>query len=138
LFSLEFRLPIAMWACWQHFIRTGPDYIRESPQPGNNQQRKNNNMKSKTIIAGAAVAGLMSGSFAVQAHAANVSTKAGVSLQQMGSKKASADKHSCKGENSCKGKGGCKTGDNGCKGKNSCKGKGGCATDGSKPAPSPS
>ena len=93
-------------------------------------------MKSKAIIAGAAVAGLMSGSFAVQTHAANVSKKAGTSLQQMASHKG--DKHACKGANSCKGKGGCKTGDNGCKGKNSCKGKGGCATDGSKPAPSPS
>ena len=91
-------------------------------------------MTSKAIIAGAAVAGLMSGSFAVQAHAANVSFKAGTSLQQMGDK---TDKNSCKGENSCKGKGGCKTGDNGCKGKNSCKGKGGCATDGAKPSPSP-
>ena len=93
-------------------------------------------MTSKTIIAGAAVAGLMSGSFAVQTHAANVSVKPGVSLQQMG-KKADKDTHACKGLNSCKGKGGCKTSDNGCKGKNSCKGKGGCATDGSKPAPSP-
>ena len=88
------------------------------------------------MIAGAAVAGLMSGSFAVQAHAANASVKPGVSLQQMG-KKAEQDKHGCQGKNSCKGKGGCKTGDIGCKGKNSCKGKGGCATDGSKPAPSP-
>ena len=94
-------------------------------------------MTSKTIIAGAAVAGLMSGSFAVQAHAANPSAKPGVSLQQMG-KTADQDKHGCKGQNSCKGTGGCKTSDNGCKGKNSCKGKGGCATDGSKPAPSPS
>ena len=85
-------------------------------------------MTSKTILAGAAVAGLMSGSFAVQAHAVNVSNKAGVSLSQMGSKK---DVHSCKGQNSCKGKGGCKTSDNGCKGKNSCKGKGGCNTKGS-------
>jgi hypothetical protein len=77
-------------------------------------------MKSKTIIAGAAVAGLMSGSFAVQAHAANVSGKAGVSLQQMG-KKADADKHACQGKNSCKGKGGCKTADSSCKGKDGCK-----------------
>ena len=91
-------------------------------------------MKSKTLLAGAAIAGLMSGSFAVQAHAANVTGKAGVSLSQMAKKK---DVHSCKGQNSCKGKGGCKTGDNGCKGKNSCKGKGGCATDGSHPAESP-
>ncbi|CAN5576213.1 hypothetical protein BH18VER2_BH18VER2_13240 [soil metagenome] len=95
-------------------------------------------MKSKTILAGAAIAGLMSGSFAVQAHAANVNSKAGVSLNQMGDKQDTKDVHSCKGENSCKGKGGCKTGDNGCKGKNSCKGKGGCATDGSHPEESPS
>ena len=93
-------------------------------------------MKTKAMIAGAAIAGLMSGSFAVQAHAATSNSKAGVSLE-MG-KKHEKDKHSCKGENSCKGKGGCKTGDNGCKGKNSCKGKGGCATDGSHPSPSPS
>ena len=91
-------------------------------------------MKSKTILAGAAIAGLMSGSFALQVHAANLTGKAGTSLTQMGSKEKK-DVHSCKGENSCKGKGGCKTGDNGCKGKNSCKGKGGCATDGSKPKP---
>ncbi len=92
-------------------------------------------MKSKTILAGAAIAGLMSGSFAVQAQAANVTAKAGVSLKQM-SDEGQKDVHSCKGENSCKGKGGCKTGDNGCKGKNSCKGKGGCATDGSHDMPS--
>ena len=60
-------------------------------------------MKSKTILAGAAIAGLMSGSFAVQAHAANVTSKAGVSLSQMGAKKDKKDVHSCKGENSCKG-----------------------------------
>jgi hypothetical protein len=118
----------------QHFTRTAIDKLDGSTGRVINQQERKN-MKSKTIIAGAAVAGLISGSFAVQAHAANVSGKAGVSLQQMGSK---ADKHACKGMNSCKGKGGCKTSDNGCKGKNSCKGKGGCATDGSKPAPSPS
>jgi len=94
-------------------------------------------MKSKTILAGAAIAGLMSGSFVVQAHATNVSNKAGVSLKQMNDE--TKDVHTCKGQNSCKGKGGCKTGDNGCKGKNSCKGKGGCATDGSgHPAESPS
>jgi hypothetical protein len=90
-------------------------------------------MKSKAILAGAAMAGLISGSFAVQAHAVNVTGKAGVSLNQMGSK-GDKDVHSCKGENSCKGKGGCKTSANGCKGKNSCKGKGGCATDGSHPS----
>ena len=88
-------------------------------------------IKSKTLLAGAAVAGLMSGACAVQAHAANTNAKAGVSLSQMNDDAQKKDVHSCKGENSCKGKGGCKTGDNGCKGKNSCKGKGGCATDGS-------
>ena len=95
-------------------------------------------MTSKAILAGAAVAGLMSGSFAVQAQAANSPAKPGVSLQQMGDQQDTKDVHSCKGQNSCKGKGGCKTSDNGCKGKNSCKGKGGCATDGSHPEPSPS
>jgi hypothetical protein len=94
-------------------------------------------MKSKAILAGAAMAGLISGSFAVQAHAANATSWAGVSLNQMGSK-GDKDVHSCKGENSCKGKGGCKASNNGCKGKNSCKGKGGCATDGSHPPESPS
>ncbi len=95
-------------------------------------------MTKKAMIAGAAIAGLMSGSFAVSAHATQSSSKAGVSLGigTMADSPA-ADKNACKGKNSCKGKGGCKTGDNGCKGKNSCKGKGGCATDGSKPAESP-
>lgn len=89
-------------------------------------------MTKKAIVAGAAIAGLMSGSFAATTQAAVSTGKPGVSLQL---EKAKADKHACQGQNSCKGKGGCKTGDNGCKGKNSCKGKGGCATDGSKPAP---
>jgi hypothetical protein len=101
-----------------------------------NQPRKRKvNMTSKALIAGAAIAGLMSGA-AITAQGATDHTKAGVSL--MGDKKDAAAKHDCKGKNACKGKGGCKSGDNGCKGKNSCKGKGGCATDGSKmPAESP-
>jgi hypothetical protein len=82
---------------------------------------------SKALIAGAAVAGLLTGSFAVRAYAASTtSTKAGVALQTMAD--AEKGKHACKGLNECKGQGGCKTGDNGCKTKNSCKGKGGCAT----------
>jgi hypothetical protein len=87
---------------------------------------------SRAVIAGAAVAGLLTGSFAVRAYAATTTanSKAGVALQQMDDAKG---KHGCKGQNECKGQGGCKTGDNGCKTKNSCKGKGGCATDGSKP-----
>lgn len=99
-----------------------------------NQKRKVN-MTKKAVIAGAAIAGLMSGSFAATTHASVSTGKPGVALQ-MG-KKDATDKHSCEGKNSCKGKGGCKTSDNGCKGKNSCKGKGGCATDGSKPEASP-
>jgi hypothetical protein len=81
---------------------------------------------SKAVIAGAAVAGLLTGSFAVRAYAASTTTShAGVALQTLADDKG---KHGCKGQNECKGQGGCKTSDNGCKGKNSCKGKGGCAT----------
>ena len=86
---------------------------------------------SKAMIAGAAVAGLLTGSFAVRAYAASTSGHAGVSLQTMAD--AEKGKHACKGQNECKGQGGCKTSDAGCKAKNSCKGKGGCATDGTKP-----
>ncbi len=83
---------------------------------------------SKAMIAGAAMAGLFTGT-AARVHAAYSGPNAGTSIHKMD---ATVDKHACKGMNSCKGNGGCKTGDNGCKGKNSCKGKGGCATDGSK------
>ena len=88
-------------------------------------------MTKKAVVAGAAIAGLMSGSFAATTHTAVSTVKPGVSLEAAKAK----EKHACQGQNSCKGKGGCKTGDNGCKAKNSCKGKGGCATDGSKPPP---
>ena len=82
---------------------------------------------SKAAIAGAAIAGLLSGSLAVRVHAAGVSNAPGSSLHSL----LDLDKgqHACKGQNACKGQGGCKTGDNGCKGKNSCKGKGGCKTE---------
>jgi hypothetical protein len=91
---------------------------------------------TKSMIAVAAVAGLFSGSLAVQAHAAKVNgTDAGKTIRQMEADKSSCSgkdgckgKHDCKGKNSCKGQGGCQSGDNGCKGKNSCKGKGGCNT----------
>jgi hypothetical protein len=82
-------------------------------------------MKSKALLAGAAVAGLLSGSMATQVRAAGNNApqivNPGTSLQS-----TIADSSSCKGQNSCKGQGGCKSSDNGCKGKNSCKGKGGC------------
>jgi len=86
---------------------------------------------SKAVIAGAAVAGLLTGPVAMRAYAASTSGNPGISLQTMAD--TEKGKHACKGQNDCKGQGGCKTSDAGCKGKNSCKGKGGCATDGSKP-----
>ena len=86
---------------------------------------------SKAVIAGAAVAGLLSGSFAVRTYAASTPSHAGVSLQTMAeAEKSPLPKHACKGQNECKGQGGCKTAEGG-PGQNSCKGKGGCATDGS-------
>jgi hypothetical protein len=84
---------------------------------------------SKAVIAGAAVAGLLTGSFAARTYAASTSHSPGVSLQTMADpEKQPLPKHACKGQNDCKGQGGGKNW-----GKNSCKGKGGCATDGSKP-----
>ena len=58
---------------------------------------------SKAVIAGAAIAGLMTGSLAVRSYAASVQGKAGTPAQTL---------------------------DDAQKGKHSCKGKGGCATDG--------
>jgi len=84
---------------------------------------------SKAVIAGAAVAGLLSGSLAVRTYAASTPSHAGVSLQTMAeAEKSPLPKHACKGQNDCKGQGGGKN-----PGKNACKGQGGCATDGSKP-----
>jgi hypothetical protein len=106
------------------FPRGGRRPLDEELKSKNQQYQMNT---TKTLLAGAAVAGLMTGSMAVRAFAAGEPTPAGVSLQTMGDKGA----HACKGQNDCKGKGGCKSGDQGCKGKNTCKGKGGCATKGS-------
>jgi hypothetical protein len=85
----------------------------------------------KSIIAGAALAGLLAGT-AVTVQASNLLSGASFHAQDQKSDSKVKEKHACKGQNSCKGKGGCKSSDNGCKAKNSCKGKGGCATDGSK------
>ncbi|MDB6137554.1 MAG: hypothetical protein JWO94_626 [Verrucomicrobiaceae bacterium] len=79
-------------------------------------------MSNKTIIAGAALAGIFAGSYSAVAASAKAPADAGSSIIKMADK----DTHTCKGKNACKGQGGCKSGDNGCKGKNSCKGKGGC------------
>jgi hypothetical protein len=96
---------------------------REAKQTADTK-KKSMNRTSRTMIAGAAVAGLLTGSFAVRAHSESTSSKVGVSLQTAAD--TQKGKHGCKGQNECKGQGGCKNGDNGCKGKNSCKGKGGC------------
>ncbi len=86
---------------------------------------------TKGILAGAALAGLLTGG-ALRANAAQTgkttSAKAGVLADDK-----KGETHDCKGQNSCKGKGGCKSGDNGCAGKNSCKGKGGCGMKDGKP-----
>ena len=86
---------------------------------------------SKTLLAGVALAGLMSGS-ALRVHASTGSgpTQVNSSTPGIGALADDSDKgkHDCKGQNACKGQGGCKADDNGCKGKNDCKGKGGCST----------
>ena len=61
---------------------------------------------SKALIAGAAVAGLLSGSLAVRAYAASTSNHPGVSLQTMADAQKPLPKHACKGQNDCKGQGG--------------------------------
>jgi hypothetical protein len=77
-------------------------------------------------MAGAAVAGLLTGSFAVRTYAASVSTVVGSSSTTwLTSIKANT---LAKVRTIVKGQGVCNTGDNGCKGKNSCKGKSGCKT----------
>jgi len=98
---------------------------REAKQTANTRKKTMINT-SRTMIAGAAVAGLLTGSFVVRNYAASTSSKVGVSLQTLADDQKG--KHACKGQNECKGQGGCKNNDNGCKGKNSCKGKGGCKT----------
>ena len=85
---------------------------------------------TKALVAGAALAGLMTGAVA-RTYASPVPTgPRGTSLTSWGQLDDNGDKgkHDCKGKNDCKGQGGCSSGDNGCKGKNSCKGKGGCNT----------
>src|SRR5260370_40015110 len=68
----------------------------------------------KAVIAGAAVAGLMTGSLAVRTYAVGAGANAGVSIQTMDD--VQKGKHACKGMNECKGQGGCKTADHACKG----------------------
>ena len=101
---------------------------------------KNTKLQNTTaLLAGAALAGIMTGGFLASANAAS-DTKSGINSAVLGinaeaaeKEKAKCETHGCAGKNSCKGKGGCKTGDNGCAGKNSCKGKGGCSMKDGKP-----
>ena len=85
---------------------------------------------TKTMLAGAALAGIVFGGYMNQAQAAD---EKGAPAAGDKADKASCETHTCKGKNSCKGKGGCKTGDAGCAGKNTCKGKGGCGVKDGKP-----
>ena len=88
---------------------------------------------SKTILAGAAIAGLMSGGLVGTLNAATVAAKTNAPSAGVLADEKKGETHDCAGKNSCKGKGGCKSGDAGCAGKNSCKGKGGCAMKDGKP-----
>ncbi len=94
------------------------------------------NYTSKTLLAGAALAGLLSAG-AISTASAAVTTKVSASPALAGvlADEKKGETHECKGHNSCKGKGGCKSGENGCAGKNSCKGKGGCGMKDGKPNP---
>lgn len=87
---------------------------------------------TKSIFAGAALAGILAGgtfrASAAQTLGKNAADNAGILADEK-----KGETHDCAGKNSCKGKGGCKGGDNGCAGKNSCKGKGGCAVKNGKP-----
>jgi hypothetical protein len=56
------------------------------------------------VIAGAALAGLMTGSFAVRTYAVRTGANAGVSIQTMDD--AQKGKHACNRMNECKGQGG--------------------------------
>ncbi len=95
---------------------------------------------SKTILAGAAIAGLLSGGLVANLNAATNTGKTNVPSAGVLAEKKDKEKgetHDCAGKNTCKGKGGCKTGDAGCAGKNTCKGKGGCAVKDGKPVKKP-
>jgi hypothetical protein len=77
----------------------------------------------RTLIAAAAITGLLSGAAVYRASADSTNATPG----KVAPAKKSPKVQDCAGNNDCKGIGGCKSGDNGCKFKNSCKGKGGCS-----------
>ena len=64
---------------------------------------------TKTLLAGAALAGIVSGGLVAKVNAATNSgpEKAGISAGQIADEKEKGETHDCAGKNSCKGKGGC-------------------------------
>jgi hypothetical protein len=81
----------------------------------------------RTLLAAAAMAGLLNGATMHQARADDGTNNASTNSVSPGSAVvAEPTLHGCSGVNACKGTGGCKSGDAGCKFLNSCKGKGGC------------
>ena len=94
-------------------LPVGPRLV--PPSKGKITQRKPSMKRTtKTMMAGAAVAGLFSGAFAAQAHASQTtsdrSSTSFVNAGSMAVNLADSDsgKHDCKGKNGCKGQGGCK------------------------------
>ena len=87
---------------------------------------------TRTLLAGAAIAGIFAGGM-ITAQAAQVTSDNSTISAGVLADKEKGETHDCAGKNSCKGKGGCKSGDAGCAGKNSCKGKGGCGMKDGKP-----
>jgi hypothetical protein len=105
---------------------------RETRNQNQNQMKRIHT--TRTLLAGAAVAGIIAGgTISAQAALVTKSDRATTTSAGVLADEKKGETHDCKGKNSCKGKGGCKTGDNGCAGKNSCKGKGGCAVKDGKP-----
>ena len=65
---------------------------------------------ARIALAGAALAGLMSGGFVAQLHAAATTAPVNSTVSAAGFLAADTkDVHDCAGKNSCKGKGGCST-----------------------------
>ena len=69
------------------------------------------NRSAKALVAGAAMAGLMTGAVARTYASQSTTTPNGTSLSSWGQMDDSGDKgkHDCKGKNSCKGAGGCQS-----------------------------
>ena len=105
-----------------------PAQANHHKQTESNKQMKRINT-NHTLLAGAAIAGILSGVLggAAQAATRTGSNQANLNAGTLADEPKKGETHDCAGKNGCKGKGGCKTGDNGCASKNSCKGKGGCA-----------